>query len=53
MLEFDFIPTGDTLRFRYVFGSEEYPNYTCGSVNDVFGFFLSGRASVGHSRTMQ
>ena len=42
VLEFDFIPTGDTLRFRYVFGSEEYPNYTCGSVNDVFGFFLSG-----------
>lgn len=42
VLEFDFIPTGDTLRFRYVFGSEEYPGYTCGTVNDVFGFFLSG-----------
>ena len=41
ILEFDFVPTGDTLRFRYVFGSEEYPNFVC-SMNDAFGFFLSG-----------
>jgi len=47
VLEFDFIPTGDTLRFRYVFGSEEYPGYTCGTVNDVFGFFLSGPGITG------
>lgn len=47
ILEFDFIPTGDTLRFRYVFGSEEYPGYTCASVNDVFGFFLSGPGIAG------
>jgi len=42
ILEFDFIPTGDSLRFNYVFGSEEYDEYVCGTVNDVFGFFLSG-----------
>ncbi|HQV52934.1 MAG: choice-of-anchor L domain-containing protein [Flavobacteriales bacterium] len=42
ILEFDFIPTGDTLRFRYVFGSEEYPEYVCDIFNDAFGFFLSG-----------
>jgi gliding motility-associated-like protein len=42
VLEFDFIPTGDTLRFRYVFASEEYPDYVCSDFNDAFGFFLSG-----------
>jgi gliding motility-associated-like protein len=42
VLEFDFIPTGDSLKFRYVFSSEEYDEYVCGTVNDVFGFFLSG-----------
>ncbi len=41
VLEFDFVPTGDSLKFRYVFGSEEYPEWVC-SFNDVFGFFLSG-----------
>jgi hypothetical protein len=42
ILEFDFIPTGDSLKFNYVFGSEEYPSFTCTIFNDVFGFFLSG-----------
>jgi len=46
VLEFDFIPTGDTLRFRYVFGSEEYPEFVC-SFNDAFGFFLSGPGITG------
>jgi gliding motility-associated-like protein len=46
VLEFDFIPTGDSLSFRYVFGSEEYPNFVC-SYNDAFGFFLSGPGIVG------
>lgn len=41
VLEFDFVPTADTLMFRYVFGSEEYPTYV-NSYNDVFGFFVSG-----------
>ncbi len=42
VLEFDFIPTGDSLSFSYSFGSDEYNEYVCGSVNDAFGFFLSG-----------
>ena len=42
ILEFDFIPQGDTVRFNYVFGSLEYPTYVCSAFNDVFGFFLSG-----------
>ncbi len=42
VLEFDFVPQGDTVKFRYVFGSEEYPEYVCTTFNDAFGFFLSG-----------
>ncbi len=42
ILEFDFKPTGDTVKFNYVFGSEEYGCCICTSVNDVFGFFISG-----------
>lgn len=37
-----FRPQGDSIRFRYVFASEEYPEYACSSYNDVFGFFLDG-----------
>jgi gliding motility-associated-like protein len=37
-----FRPTADTLRFRYCFASEEYPEYGCSRYNDVFGFFISG-----------
>ena len=42
VLEFDFIPESDTIRFRYIFASEEYPEYVDAAVNDVFGFFISG-----------
>lgn len=42
VLEFDFIPVGDSVKFRFVFGSEEYPEFVCSSYNDGFGFFLSG-----------
>ncbi|SHI32225.1 choice-of-anchor L domain-containing protein, partial [Flavobacterium terrae] len=42
VLEFDFLATGPSLRFDYVFASEEYPDYVNASFNDTFGFFLSG-----------
>ena len=62
VLEFDFIAAGDTVRFNYVFGSDEYPmatynaasgtwSYAGGWVNtaynDIFGFFLSGPGITG------
>lgn len=37
-----FIPTSDTLRFKYTFASEEYPGFTCTDFNDAFGFFIYG-----------
>lgn len=40
-LEFDVYSPGDSLKFDYVFGSEEYPEYV-GSINDAFVFFISG-----------
>jgi len=42
VLSFDFIPLGDTLKFSYVFGSEEYNEFVNGGVNDVFAFLLTG-----------
>lgn len=42
ILEFDFIPQSDTVKFRYVFGSEEYNDYVNSGVNDAFAFLLSG-----------
>ena len=46
-LEFDFITKADTVKFNYVFASEEYPEYTCSDFNDIFGFFLSGLNPAG------
>ncbi len=40
-LEFDVVPLCDTIKFKYVFGSDEYPEYV-GSYNDAFAFFISG-----------
>lgn len=46
VLEFDFVAIGSGLKFDFVFGSEEYPEFV-GSFNDVFGFFLSGAGISG------
>ncbi len=47
ILEFDFIPQGDSIKFQYVFSSEEYNEYVCSGFNDVFGFFISGPGFAG------
>lgn len=47
VLEFDFVPSSDTVKFRYVFGSDEYQTFINSSYNDVFGFFISGPGITG------
>ena len=42
VLEFNFVSAGGDLFFNYVFGSEEYNEYTNTDFNDVFAFFLDG-----------
>lgn len=52
-LEFDFVPQSDTIRFNYVFASEEYLEFVNGGVNDAFGFFISGPNPAGGTYTDQ
>lgn len=42
ILQFDFVPQSDSVRFRYVFGSDEYPEFVDGGFNDAFAFFITG-----------
>ncbi len=46
ILEFDFIPTTDSISFRYRFASEEYNDFVSdpamGGPNDIFAFLLRG-----------
>lgn len=53
ILEFDFVPVSDTIKFRYVFGSEEYMEYANSTYNDVFGFFISGPIPSGGTYSNQ
>ncbi|MBK8922310.1 MAG: choice-of-anchor L domain-containing protein [Saprospirales bacterium] len=47
VIEFDFKPTANSVRFEFVFGSEEYCEYVNSIYNDVFGFFISGPGITG------
>ena len=47
ILEFDFVPSADTVKFNYVFASEEYLDFVNSTYNDVFAFFISGPGITG------
>ena len=49
ILEFDVVPSCTTLRIRFVFGSEEYPEWVSQGFNDAFGFFVTGQNPSGGS----
>ena len=41
-LDVDFIPTHDLLTIRFVFASEEYPEYVGSIYNDIVGVWING-----------
>jgi len=49
VLEFDIVPSADTVFIQYVFGSDEYNEFVGSTYNDVFAFFINGTncATVG------
>ena len=52
-LEFDLKPACNVLKLKYVFASEEYPEYVSQGYNDAFGFFISGPNPAGGSYVAQ
>jgi gliding motility-associated-like protein len=46
-LTFDIVAPSDSIQFKYIFGSEEYPEFVCSTYNDAFAFFISGPGITG------
>ncbi|MBX7095690.1 MAG: choice-of-anchor L domain-containing protein, partial [Flavobacteriales bacterium] len=42
VIGFDIIPQCNQLTIKFVFGSEEYPEWVSSGYNDAFGFFVTG-----------
>jgi gliding motility-associated-like protein len=51
IITINIVPQCNSLALRFVFGSEEYPEFVGGNFNDVFGFFVSGPTPSGGSYT--
>ncbi|MEM7574868.1 MAG: choice-of-anchor L domain-containing protein [Bacteroidota bacterium] len=47
VLEFDVFVNTEELVFEYIFGSEEYPEFTDSDFNDIFAFLISGDGITG------
>ncbi len=43
VLEFDIVPYGEEISYKYMFGSEEYHEYVHSKYNDIFALFISGK----------
>jgi hypothetical protein len=43
ILEVEFIPTGNLMSLQFLFGSEEYPEYSNSQFNDVFAIWINGQ----------
>ncbi|MFN4153998.1 MAG: Hint domain-containing protein [Paracoccaceae bacterium] len=41
-IDVDFIPSGDVMTMRFIFSSEEYPEYVNSAFNDVMGVWING-----------
>jgi len=41
-LDVDFIPTGNVMTLRFVFASDEYPEYSNSIYNDIVGVWING-----------
>lgn len=46
-IEFEVTAESDSLKFRFVFASEEYPENINKNFNDIFGLFISGPSIAG------
>ncbi len=47
VVELDVFVATDELRFEYIFGSEEYPEFVGGNFNDIFALLVKGPGIVG------
>lgn len=47
VVELDVFVATDELRFDYIFGSEEYPEFVGGTFNDIFALLVSGSGITG------
>lgn len=47
IVELDVIPYADEINYKYVFGSEEYPEFVNKDYNDIFALFISGTGIEG------
>ena len=43
IIEMDVVPYAEEISYKYVFGSEEYPEFSNTNFNDIFALFISGQ----------
>lgn len=47
IIEMDVVPFAGEISYKYVFGSEEYPEFSNTNFNDIFALFISGEDITG------